>query len=261
MIQIKDLSEKEHNTYFCCLEDWSDEMKEAGNHKECWFNKYKDKGLRVKLAVNENNKTVGMIQYIPIENSYINGKDLYFILCIWVHGYKQGVGNYQKKGIGTKLLEAAENDSRSLGAKGVAAWGIWLPFWMRAAWYKKHGYKKADSKGMGTLVWKAFVDNAEAPRWEQPQKRIPKTKGMVHVAAFINGWCPAQNIVYERTKKVCEQFKEKVIFQSIDTSDPKNFKEWGIVDAIYINGKALTFGPPPSYEKIYKIVSKKTKKV
>lgn len=261
MIEIKDLSKDEHNNYFSCLEDWSDEMKEAGDHKECWFNKYKGKGLRVKLAVDEKSQIVGMIQYIPIEDSFINGNNLYFILCIWVHGYKEGVGNFQKKGIGKRLLEAAETDSQSLGAKGMAAWGIWLPFWMRAAWYKKRGYKRADSKGMGILLWKPFSKDAEKPSWIRPKKVIPKTKGKVHVMAFVNGWCPAQNIVYERAKRACEKFGDEVLFESFDTSDSQVFEEWGIVDAVYIDGKPLTFGPPPGYGKIFKIISKRVKRL
>ena len=49
-MKITDLTEENKNLYFVCLEDWSDEMKEAGNHKECWYNKMKDKDLGVKLA-------------------------------------------------------------------------------------------------------------------------------------------------------------------------------------------------------------------
>ncbi len=101
-MKIIDLSEKYYSTYFMCLEDWSDEMKEAGNHKEMWFQKFKDKGLRVKIVV-ENDKVCGMIQYLPIEYSVCEGKDLYFINCIWVHGHKKGIGNFQKRGIGTEL--------------------------------------------------------------------------------------------------------------------------------------------------------------
>ncbi len=54
-------------------------------------------------------------------------RSLYFILCIWVHGHKQGPGNLQKRGMGKALLQAAEDDARDLGAKGIAAWGLWLP--------------------------------------------------------------------------------------------------------------------------------------
>src|SRR3989304_4971376 len=114
-MQIKDLEEEHKQTYFFCLEEWSDEMKEAGDHKEKWFERMKDKGLRVKIVV-ENGKVCGMIQYLPIEHSIVEGKDLYFIYCIWVHGYKnKGVGNYQKKGIGKALLQAAEDDVKTLG--------------------------------------------------------------------------------------------------------------------------------------------------
>ena len=77
-----------------CLEDWSDEMKEAGDHKEHWYRKMKDKGLGVKIAVTEDDKVVGMIQYVPLEYSTAEGDNLYFINCIWVHGYKEGVGNF-----------------------------------------------------------------------------------------------------------------------------------------------------------------------
>ena len=33
-MQIIDLEEKYNDLYFMCLEDWSDEMKEAGGHKD-----------------------------------------------------------------------------------------------------------------------------------------------------------------------------------------------------------------------------------
>ena len=75
----------------------------------------KEKGLGVKLARSEAEKICGMIQYLPIEESFVEEKDLYEVYCIWVHGYKQG------KGIGKALLAAAEEDVRDLGAKGLAA--------------------------------------------------------------------------------------------------------------------------------------------
>ena len=53
-MQIIDLNEEYRNLFFICLEDWSEEMKEAGNHKEIWYNKMKDKGLIVKLALDDN---------------------------------------------------------------------------------------------------------------------------------------------------------------------------------------------------------------
>lgn len=131
-MKVIDITEEHKQLYFACLEDWSEEMKEAGDHKETWYNKMKDKGLSVKLAIDDNGEVGEMIQYVPIEHSFVEGSDLYFIKCIWVHGYKKGRGNFQKRGMGKALLQAAETDARANGAKGIVAWDMSLPFWMKA---------------------------------------------------------------------------------------------------------------------------------
>ena len=260
-MKVIDLQPEYYDTYFNCLENWSDEMQEAGNHKACWYHKYKEKGLRVKIALDEENTVTGMIQYLPIEESFIEGEGLYFILCIWVHGHKEGIGNRQGEGVGSALLEAAEDDAQNRGAKGMAAWGLWLPFWMKASWFKKHGYKKAERDSISLLVWKPFSVDACPPHWIHQKKAVPKNSGKVAVTAFINGWCPAQNLVYERAKRACTEFGDKVVFESIDTSDREKFLEWGIADGIFIDGKQISFGPPLPYEKLLKMISKKVKKL
>ena len=115
-MKVIDLTPEYEKLYFCCLEDWSDDIKEAGDHKACWYNKMKDKGLKVKLAQDDSGVIGGMIQYLPIELSSFEGKDLYVVLCIWIHGHKQGIGNLQKKGMGKVLLKAAEEDVKNIGA-------------------------------------------------------------------------------------------------------------------------------------------------
>ena len=259
-MEIIDLEKKYQEKYFVCLEDWSEEMKDAGNHKELWCERMKDKGLRVKLALEDDN-VCGMIQYIPVEYSNVEGRDLYFINCIWVHGYKKGIGNYQKKGIGKALLQAAENDVKKAGAKGIAAWGISLPFWMKASWFKKQGYTRVDKVGMSVLLWKPYTDEAIPPKWIREKKKPGKKAGKVLVTSFINGWCPAQNLVFERAKRAASEFGDKVEFQEIHTFDRDVFMEWGISDALYIDGKQIRTGPPPSYEKIRKKIARRLKKL
>ena len=229
-MKIVSLTEEHEDNYFVCLEDWSDEIKEAGDHKQLWFQKMKDKGLGVKLALNEESKPVGMIQYIPIEHSYVEGKNLYFILCIWVHGYKnKGVGNYQKKGIGKALIKAAEeeeifvNDGR-------------------------------DSE-------KPFSDDAVPPRWIIAKKKQELDPNKVTVTGFINGWCPAYNMIHERAKRASLELGDRIVFQEINTFDKEVFNEWGISDALLINRKKVNTGPPPSYKKIKKKISKALNKI
>ena len=260
-MKVIDLTEDYKQLYFVCLEDWCEEMKEGGGHKEVWYNKMKDKGLGVKLALDDNGKVGGMIQYIPIEHSFAEGKDLYFINCIWVHGYKKGRGNFQKKGMGKALLQAAEADVKAKGAKGMVAWGISLPFWMKASWFKKQGYTKVDKQEGQVLLWKPFTNNAILPKWIKQKKKPEMTSGKVTVTAFLNGWCPAQNIVFERAKRAASEFRDRVVFREINTFDRKVFLEWGIADALFIDDKQVRTGPPPSYEKVKKLIAKRVKKL
>ena len=259
-MEIIDLTENYHHTFFHCLEDWSDEIKEAGNHKEIWFQKMRDKGFYAKLAV-ENGDAIGMIQYLPAEHTVIAGEDLYFINCIWVHGHKKGVGNRQGKGIGKALLKAAEEHIRSMGKKGVAAWGLALPFWMKASWFRKQGYRKCDRDGIMVLLWKPFTDDARPPKWIREKKRPQKAGDRVTVTAFINGWCPAQNMVYERAKRAAQELGDKVEFHSIDTSERNVFLEWGIADGLFIDGKRIGSGPPLAFAKIKKKMQKRVAKI
>jgi N-acetylglutamate synthase-like GNAT family acetyltransferase len=262
-MKIIDLTETHQSLYFLCLEDWSDEIKEAGNHKEEWYHKVKDKGLRVKLALDDEGTVSGMIQYLPIEHSIVEGKDLYFIYCIWVHGHKKGRGNFQKRGMGKALLQSAEEYAKALGAKGIAAWGISLPFWMKASWFKKHGYKKVDKESIRVLLWKPFTNDAIPPKWIRQVKLPSSVPNKVTVTAFKNGWCPAMNLAFERAKRASAEpeFVNKVIFNEIDTFDKSTFNEWGISDAVFINDKEVRTGPPPFYEKIKKLLKKRVKKI
>jgi hypothetical protein len=99
-MKITDITPENENHYFCCLEEWSDDIKEAGDSKQKWYEIMKNKGLKVKFALDDNNIIGGMIQYVPIEHSMFEGENLYVVLCIWVHGHKQGRGDYRKRGMG-----------------------------------------------------------------------------------------------------------------------------------------------------------------
>ncbi|MCK5149233.1 GNAT family N-acetyltransferase [bacterium] len=260
-MKIIDLTESHKDLYVHCLEDWSDDMKESGPHKACWVEKMEKQGLGVKLAEDDDGKLGGMIQYIPIQYSLAEGKDLFFISCIWVHGHKAGRGNFQKKGMGKALLNAAEEDVRQRGAKGLVAWGLAMPFWMKASWYKKQGYKKVDSmKGM-VLLWKPFTEDAIPPRWIHPRKKPELIPDKVVVTALINGSCSVGGINYERARRASAQFGDSVIFKGVDTSDQEVFDEWGMIDSVFINQKSVSVGPPLKYDKLVKKIARKVKKL
>ncbi len=260
-MKIIDITPENEKLYFCCLEDWSEDIKEAGDHKQKWYERMKDKGVRVKFAQDGKGVIGGMIQYLPVEHSMFRGSDLYVVLCIWVHGHKEGRGNFQNKGMGKALLRAAEEDCRELGAAGLAAWGLGIPVWMKASWFRKQGYRVVDKNGMMRLVWKPFREDAVPPRFVKPKKKPSKGKGVVDITLLKNGWCPAMNLAYERTLRASGQFEGKVELTRYDTLDREVFEEWGISDGIFIDGRELRTGPPPSYEKIRKKIHRRARRI
>jgi thiol-disulfide isomerase/thioredoxin len=132
---------------------------------------------------------------------------------------------------------------------------------MKASWFKRQGYQKVDRDGMRILLWKPFSDDALPPRWIRNKKRPQTIPGRVSVTGFMNGWCPVQNLIFERAKRVASELGEKVVFQEIDTLQRENLLEWGISDGVFVDGKELRTGPPLKYEKIKKMISRKLKKL
>jgi N-acetylglutamate synthase-like GNAT family acetyltransferase len=259
-MKIIDITPETESHYFCCLEEWSEDMKEAGNCKQNWYNQMKDKGLKVKFVLDDNDVIGGMIQYVPIEHSIFKGENLYVVLCIWVHGHKQGRGDYRKRGMGKALLKAAEEDAKQMGVNGMVAWGLIIPVFMRAAWFKKHGYKVVDKGGIMRLLWKPFNENAVPPKFIKPLKKPIKGDKKVNVALFRSGWCQSMNITCERAKRASLDFPNKINLQEFNTINKEVVKEWGINDALYIDGKEVFIGPPISYDKLRKKIEKRVRK-
>lgn len=260
-MNVFDLTEETRADYFNCLEEWSHEIKDGVCRKECWYHNMQEKGLRVKLAQNDAGIVAGMIQYAPVEHSWVEGENLYFVYCIWVHGHKKGRGDLRKQGVGRALLRSAEEDVRKLGSDGLVVWGMLLPFFMRAGWFKKQGYRKVDRNGISELLWKAFHEKASPPRWIKTQRKPEPIPGKVLVTALAHGWCSGINGMIERAKKISEEFGDRVVFREIDMTNPENIREWGMSDGLFVDGKSIYRGPPLSSDKIKAIIGKKLRRL
>jgi len=262
-MKIVDLSPEYESLYQVCLEDWSDDMREAGGHKARWVEAMKPNGLRVKIALDDDGKAVGFIEYLPMEYSIAEGGDGYFINCIWVHGHKQGVGDMRKRGYGSALLAAAEEDAKARGAKGMAAYGLAIPVWIPASFFRARGYRAVDKDGIARLMFKPFAPDAGAPKLIKPRKK-PKAgqnPGRVTVTFLLDGYCPGRNIAYERTKRAVAEFGDQAALETVDVLDRQMYLQWGMRNELFIEDKHIGFGPPPSYEKIKRLIEKRVRRL
>jgi len=163
--------------------------------------------------------------------------------------------------MGKALLKAAEEDVKSMGKDGLVTWGLIIPVFMRASWFRKHEYKTVDKTGIMRLLWKPFTENAVPPKFMKPKKLPGKGESKVNVTLFRKGWCPNFNVAVERTLRASAEFPGKVNLQEFNGMDRDTVNEWGISEAIYIDGKELWTGPAPSVKSIRKKIEKRIKKL
>ncbi|MDA3850384.1 MAG: GNAT family N-acetyltransferase [Spirochaetaceae bacterium] len=122
--EIVDLSEQNFEDFCCCLTPEDETIHQAGDKKAQWLKKRKDNDFGAKIARLADGSNIGMIQYLPIEESTAQGENLYFVQCIWIPPKKRNqAGQQRKKGVGKTLLKAAEEDVRQRGAAGLVVWG------------------------------------------------------------------------------------------------------------------------------------------
>lgn len=132
---------------------------------------------------------------------------------------------------------------------------------MRSKWFKKQGYIRADKNGVAELVWKPFSQAAVSPQFLKLKKRPTIEKGQVTLTCLRNGWCPAQNLSCERALKAAGEYQDKVKVVEVDTEIRRNLEEWGASDALFIDGKQINTGPPPTLKKLTKLLSASVKRI
>jgi len=258
---LDDSSQNELHSFCACLCPGEAELASVSPVKLAWYEKQRSHGFRVLLAFS-GQTPLGMIQYGPVESSWLEGKGCMVVYCIWIPPKKR-LGGIQarSRGIGTALLAAAEEDARRSGSGGMAAWGLALPLWMRAGWFRKHGYRVVERQGMMRLLYKTFESGSIPPRWRSPAGQPAKHgSGPVRLTVLSNGWCPAMNMVMQRARDVASEFGNAVSVDEISTADPAVMIRLGESDMLYIDDRPVSPAPPVSPARLRRLLARAIKR-
>ena len=68
-------------------------------------------------------------------------------------------------------------------------------------------------------------------------------------------------MVFERAKRASLELGEQVVFNEINTLNKEVPEELAFSDSLFVNRKKINTGPPPSYKKIRKKISRELKKI
>ncbi len=251
-MKIVEIDKTTEGTFFRCLHDEKPDDPQVSGLRRDWYEKTKPKGLRAKVLIDDNGDIVGLCQYLPIEHSPFEGKDLLAILCIWVHGYEHLVGNQQSKGYGRHFLEHIEEDAKKSGKKGIVVWGKDFADWNPISFYEHMGYSRVDKEGSTVLVWKSWDRTAEVPKIRRLTPPKPGLGGKVAVTEFQDCWCSSGLNECLMAQEAIKGIEDIAYYSVVDISSTPS-----IVMPLYLDDKPYRpDGPPSTVDELRKEIIK-----
>ena len=239
-IEVRDLrAEDEYFVGTCSHRNESDEIDASGHRRIAWLSANRARGVRVKVALRAE-RHAGFLYCMPIEVSPWGprGHNLLVVPCLYV------LPHSTDHGIGTALLEAAEQEARDQGLAGVALQAIHLEGWwfMPAAYFEARGWQEADRRGATRLLWKPFTEGQEPPRLLEPSYAFRPMPGRVVVDLFWNGFCLTSDVEAQRVRDVVAEFGDQAVLNEHAAEDTETLAAFGIPRALYVDGQEVSWG-------------------
>jgi len=244
-IEIHDMQPADE--YFvgtCTHTNESEEIDLSAGRRLAWLKAMREKGSRVKIATLDG-EVAGFLHVIPIEFCPWGplGRDLLVIPCL--------VSVNKGHGAGKALLDAAEEEARRQGRKGIATIGYYHDFWfMPASFFEANGFLKCggakqgyfDSKSRAAVLWRVFDQHAKAPVLLKPKHEFKPIPGKVVIDLFWNEFCQTSNIEARRVREVAAEFGDSVVLNQYSADDRPALLRHQISRAIYVNGREIAWG-------------------
>ena len=215
------------------------EIEASSPRRISWLKKMKKYGLKIKVAFLDN-VHAGFLYIMPIEiNPFpIQGKDLMVFPCL------VSQSKFSLKGVGKKLIKAAEEESIKQRRKGIATIANFWDFWfMPAKYFEKLGYKVAQKRGLEAVLWKQFDPSADPPQFRKPNYKFKPIQGKVVIDLFWNVFCLTSDVEAQRVREVVSEYKNNVVINEYSGTNPSILKKYGLSRSLFVNGKWIEVGP------------------
>lgn len=224
----------------------NEEIERSAPRRIAWLKRMKKHGLRTKVALLDD-VHAGFIYVMPIEINpwHIQGKELMVFPCL------VSQSKFSLKGIGKKLIKAAEEEASKQQRKGIATIGHFWDFWfMPAKYFIKLGYNVAANRGEQAILWKTFDPSAEPPQFREINYEYQPVEEKVVVDLFWNTFCLTSDVEAQRVRDVVLEYKDKVVLNEFSADHLPNLQQYGLSRGIYVNGKLVEVGPEIEKEKL-----------
>ena len=159
-IEILDVtSENVEEIGVFCIKD---KKSQGYKSKIDWFKKRINNGLKIKIAIDRQNKQLGFIEYIPSELAWrpVKAENFLFVQCIVVMSKEA-----RYKEIGSILLRQCEQDAKQLNKTGVCTMSSDGPWMANRTIFEKNGYAIIDKQERFELLIKELKSSYPAPKF------------------------------------------------------------------------------------------------
>lgn len=249
-MELLEIDESTEDTFYRCLHDEVPADPRVIEMRKAWRARFQPRGHRAKVLKDDAGRVVGLTNYIPVEHSPYEGRNLMAILCMWIHGYDHLVGNQQAKGYGRFMLSEIEADARRSGMDGLVVWAKDYDAWNPVGFYEHMGFERADQDGLDVLAWKAFNPSAERPAFLPPNTLIATDANAderVSLTLFSNGWCGGGCQLCVMARDVSAGLEDQVALTEVLAWDKEDMRARGeSIDVLYIDGEAFRPDGPPA---------------
>ena len=203
-----------------------------------WLRAQYRRGLRAKVALLDG-RHAGFLYVMPIEVVPWGpvGWDLMAIQCLTVKD------EAKSKGVGRRLVAAAEEETRKQGRKAIAVVAFCHDFWfMPAPFFEKCGFEVVQRVNRAAILWKVFDPSAERPTFPERHYEFVPADGRVALDLFWSRSCLTTDTEAQRVREVAREFGDAVLLREYCADDADIRSRYGIFRAIFVNGQEVGWG-------------------
>lgn len=238
--EIRDMTEENIFEYGFCGSKSTEHL--GCRRKAEWFKKRRSEGMRYKVLYSEDNRTIGMIEYIPGEFAWraVDAPGYMVIHCVCNFSK-----NFRGKGYASRMVDACIEDAYKENMKGVAVVtrkGVWM---VGKDLFIKKGFDTVDTAPPDfELLAKKFRSHTPAPRFKNNRDSLAKqySKGLT---ILWSDQCPyVAKSINEMKFTITERYgiKARIIEMKNHEQAQNAPSPYAIFSLIY-DGKLLAFHP------------------